>query len=297
MTEKDKEQSLWKRFFTNLRYKYKLVVMNESTMEERLSLRLSRLNVIIIFVLVSFLSVLFTIFIISVTSLKEYIPEYASVEKVKQVYINNVRIDSLTKVVEARDLYLKNIKETILQGKPPKETDTLLLQQNKNIDYKNISMSHSFEDSMLREEWEDKEKYDLIYYPDKQTQKGINSFMFFSPVGGQVVAGFNIKKKHYGVDLTADKDEPVKATLDGMVVLSTWTYETGYIIVIQHESNLVSVYKHNSVLLKKEGDFVKAGDPIAISGNSGEQTTGPHLHFELWYNGSPVNPSDFVIFD
>jgi len=296
MTDKDQDQSRWKLLFTNLRYKYKLVITNESTMEERFNFRISRLNVILLFVLISLFSISFTIFVIWVTPLKEYIPGYASVDKVKQVYINNVRIDSLKNAIDARDLYLNNLKETILQGKPPKEIDTLLLQQNKNIDYKNIKMGHSVEDSLLREEWEDKEKYDLIYYPDKQTQKGISSFMFFSPVGGQVVAGFNLKKKHYGVDLTAEKNEPVKATLEGMVVLSAWTYETGYLVVIQHESNLVSVYKHNSVLLKKEGDFVKAGDPIAISGNSGEQTSGLHLHFELWYNGSPVNPSDFVVF-
>lgn len=297
MANKNKDQNLVKRLFTNLRYKYKFVMMNESTMEERLTFRLSRLNVIIVFVLISLFSVTFTIFIISVTPLKEYIPGYASVERVKQVYINDQRIDSLSKALDARDLYLKNIKETILQGKPPKEKDTLLLKKNKNIDYKNIKMSHSEEDSMLREEWDDKEKYDLIYYPDKQAQKGISSFMFFSPVEGQVVGGFNLKKKHYGVDLTAEKDEPVKATLDGMVLLATWTVETGYVVVIQHESNLISVYKHNSVLLKKEGDFVKAGDPVAISGNSGELTSGKHLHFELWYNGNPVNPSDFLIFD
>lgn len=296
MANKKPKQSWIKSFFTNLRYKYKFVMMNESTMEERLTFRLSRLNVIIIFVLISLFSVVFTIFIISLTPLKEYIPGYASVDKVKQVYINAIRIDSLKGAIDARDLYIQNLKENILQGKAPKDYDTLLLHQNKNIDYKNIKITHSEEDSLLREEWEDKEKYDLIYYPDKQNQKGISSFMFFLPVGGQVVAGFNIKKKHYGVDLSAEKDEAVKTTLDGMVVLSTWTYETGYIVVIQHESNLVSVYKHNSVLLKKEGDFVKAGDPIAICGNSGEQTSGPHLHFELWYNGNPVNPSDFIVF-
>ena len=296
--EENKEKQTWiKRLFTDLRYKYKLVVMNESTMEERLNFRLSRLNVIIALVLISFFSIAFTIVVIWITPLKAYIPGYASVKEVKQVYINKMKVDSLEKEIEARDLYLKNFKETILMGKEPPQADSSILKKNKNIDYKNIKITNSEDDSMLRTEWEEKEKYDLIYYPDKQTQNGIGSFMFFSPVRGVITNGFNVRKKHYGVDVAGTKDEAVKATLDGMVILATWTYETGYIIAIQHHSNLVSVYKHNSVLLKKEGDYVKAGDPIAIIGNSGELSSGPHLHFELWYNANPVNPADFVVFE
>ncbi len=297
MKKETGKPSLRKRLFTNLRYKYKLVIMEESTLEEKLSFRLSRLNVIIVFVLVSLFSVASTIFIISVTPLKEYIPGYASVERVKQVYINSLKVDSLERALDARDLWIKNFRENILLGKTPPPADTNVLKKNKNIDYENIKITRSVQDSLLRQEWEDKEKYDLIYYPDKQTQKGISSFMFFSPVRGTITSGFNIKKKHYGIDLTSDKNAAVKATLDGMVIISTWTYETGYVIAIQHQSNLISVYKHNSVLLKKEGDYVKAGDPIAIIGNSGELSSGPHLHFELWYDTNPVNPADFVVFE
>ncbi len=296
MTKEIKKQGFFKRIFSNMRHKYKLTIMDESTMEELLLFRLSRYNVLIVLVLLSSFLVVSTIFIIAVTPLKEYIPGYASVEKVKQVYVNNLRIDSLERAIEARDLYLKNFKEIILEGKNPSPADSSVLMKKSGVDYENISMKHSTDDSLLRMEWEDRERYDLVYYPDKTSSSGINSFIFFSPVRGKIISGFNAQKGHYGIDILGDQDAAIKATLDGIVILSSWTYETGYIIAIQHSSNLISVYKHNSVLLKHEGDPVQAGDPIAIIGNSGELSSGPHLHFELWYNLNPVNPADFVTF-
>ncbi|MBN2746171.1 MAG: M23 family metallopeptidase [Bacteroidales bacterium] len=296
MTKEQKKQGFFKRIFSNMRHKYKLTIMDESTMEELLLFRLSRLNVLIVLVLLSSFLVVSTIFIIAVTPLKEYIPGYASVEKVKQVYVNNLRIDSLERAIEARDLYLKNFKEIILEGKNPTPADSAVLMKKSGLDYENIAMKHSVDDSLLRMEWEDRERYDLVYYPDKTSVGGINSFIFFSPIRGKIISGFNAKKGHYGIDILGDQDAAIKATLDGIVILSSWTYETGYVIAIQHFSNLISVYKHNSVLLKHEGDPVQAGDPIAIIGNSGEFSSGPHLHFELWYNLNPVNPADFVTF-
>lgn len=296
MADTTKKSGFIKRLFSNLRHKYMLSILDESTMEKKFTFRLSRLNVVIVLVLVSLLSVVFTLFIIYVTPLKEYIPGYASVEKIKQVYINNARIDSLQSTIDARDLYLKNLKETILMGLPPSEIDSSVMHKNKEVDYKNITLSHSPEDSLLRQEWEDREKFDLEYYPDKQSPQGISSFIFYTPARGKVVSGFNAQKRHYGIDINGEKDAAIKATLDGIVILSSWTYETGHVIAIQHASNLISVYKHNSVLLKHEGDPVQAGDPIAIIGDSGELSSGPHLHFELWYNLRPVNPSDFITF-
>jgi murein DD-endopeptidase MepM/ murein hydrolase activator NlpD len=124
----------------------------------------------------------------------------------------------------------------------------------------------------------------------------LNDYFFFAPLKGVITNGFNPASNHYGVDITSKENDAVKATLDGTVVLSTWTLATGNVIIIQHKDNIISVYEHNSVLMKKAGDQVKAGDVIAIVGNSGELTTGPHLHFELWYQGSPVNPIDYVTF-
>ena len=286
-----------RKFFSHFRNKYKLVIMNELTYEERLSIRLSRMNVFILSTFLALILVSLTLFLIWITPLKEFIPGYASVEKVKQVYINEFRIDSLTNEIRQRDLFLKNFQTRILKGENLEGFDSISPQINENIDYQNIPDIKSSQDSVLRSEWEQRDNYNLSHYPSKNYNSGISRFVFFTPVHGSVINGFDSKNKHYGVDILSKKDSPIKATLDGTVILSTWTFEGGYVIAIQHEDDLMSVYKHNSTLLKPQGARVKAGDPIAIIGNTGEQSSGPHLHFELWYQRNPVNPADFINFD
>ncbi len=298
MAKDNSKQGLIKRIFRNWNYKYKLVVMNELTFEEHMTFRLSRMNILILYVSLSIISVAFTIFMIYETSLKEYIPGYASVDQVKQVYINQFRIDSLELEIKQRDIYLSNFKHRILLGEDLDENDTMLSKINKSIDYKNIPDSKSPQDSLLRSEWEKGADYDLVYYNNGQHKNsGIGRFVFFAPIHGIIINGFDTKNAHYGVDILGKKDTPIKSTLDGIVIFSAWTYENGYVIAIQHEDNLISVYKHNSSLLKAEGDKVKAGDVIAIIGNTGKFTSGPHLHFELWYYRKPTNPADFINFD
>ncbi len=290
------KQSWFKRLFTNLKYKYKLVIMNESTFDEKLSVRISRLNVFIVFGIVTLLSIAFTIFVIYITPLKEYIPGYASVDRVKQVYVNQQKIDSLEHRIKQQGMYIENLKTRILMGQNLEENDSIVLQKNDNIDYNNLDVEPSREDSLLRREWESVPEYELAYTNTKSGNV-ISRMFFIAPVRGTISSGFNEKIKHYGIDILGEKDAPVKACLDGTVILSTWTYDFGYVIAIQHSQNLVSVYKHNSTLLKKEGDLVSAGDPVAIIGNTGEQSTGPHLHFELWYKMSPLNPAQFISFE
>lgn len=142
---------------------------------------------------------------------------------------------------------------------------------------------------------ETEEKYNL-FNKAGSTPGNISNFIFLQPLKGAITNRFNIKKQHYGVDVVAPKNEAIKATLDGTVIFAEWTVETGYVIQLQHADNIVSIYKHNSVLHKKVGDHVKAGEVVAIVGNSGEFSTGPHLHFELWYNGIPINPEDYMMF-
>ena len=149
---------------------------------------------------------------------------------------------------------------------------------------------------MLRDEIESEEQYNLLATDEGDASKGIAAFFFFTPLKGLVTASFDPGKEHYGVDVAAAKNEAVKACLEGTVIIATWTSETGHVIQVQHGNNLVSVYKHNSVLLKKSGDRVNAGEAIAIIGESGELSSGPHLHFELWYEGKPVDPSEFMTF-
>ena len=155
----------------------------------------------------------------------------------------------------------------------------------------------SKEDSALRAKWENVPDYELSYSSASSNDGGISRFFFMAPLKGTISSGFNAKKKHFGIDILGKKDEPIKACLDGLVILSTWSYDYGYIITVQHDDAIISVYKHNSALLKKEGDLVRAGDPIAIIGNTGNQSSGPHLHFEIWYNMNPINPARFISFE
>jgi len=172
-----------------------------------------------------------------------------------------------------------------------------LVKPTENMtNYDTITISKSKEDSALRTEIESQNQYNIGLYNEDKPQNSIKNFYFFTPLKGTISNNYSLKEQHYGIDIVASPNDAIKATLDGIVILAAWTLETGYVIAIQHQSNLISVYKHNSVLLKKEGMFVKAGEPIAYVGNSGELTSGPHLHFELWYNGNPVDPKEYISF-
>ena len=174
--------------------------------------------------------------------------------------------------------------------------ETKVSKQDTTVRYEHIHIKPSAGDSLLRKQIESQDVYSLAFNPSKSQKNGVADFLFFMPLKGVVTNSFNAKEEHFGVDIAAPENEAIKAALDGTVTISTWTSETGYVIQIQHENNLISVYKHNSTLLKKSGQFVKAGDVIAIIGNSGELSTGPHLHFELWYNGNPIDPQEYMIF-
>ena len=291
------DQSWFKRLFTNLNYKYKLVIMNESTFDEKVSFRISRMLVFIVFGLVTMVSIAFTIFMIYITPLKEYIPGYASVDRVRLVYVNKLKTDSLEHEIAQRDLWLENFQRRILLGEELEGDDSIVLKKNSDIDYSNIDVKKSPEDSILRAKWEKIPDYELSSTNPSANRDGISRFFFMAPVKGTVSSGFSAQKKHYGIDILCKKNEPVKACLDGIVIMSTWTYDYGYIIAVQHDKDIISVYKHNSALLKHEGDLVSAGDPIAIVGNTGKQTSGPHLHFEIWYNMNPVNAARFISFE
>ncbi|MCX6230261.1 MAG: M23 family metallopeptidase [Bacteroidetes bacterium] len=295
------EQNARIKWLKKLKNKYRLVVMNDDTFEEKLSFRLSRLNVFIAIGSVSILLIFATTYIIAFTPLREYIPGYTNMKLSKESYINALKVDSLKQEVKSREVYLNNIK-MIMEGKVI--TDPASKQtKDTSIKYNTITIKKSKEDSILRKQIESENKYDLSSQdltmdatdlPNINTS--ISNFFYFTPLKGIVINGFDAVKQHYGVDIAGKKDDIIKSVLDGTVIFSNWTLETGYIIGIQHQHNLISVYKHNSALLKKAGDYVKAGDPIAFIGNSGELSSGPHLHFELWYNGNPVNPKDYISF-
>jgi murein DD-endopeptidase MepM/ murein hydrolase activator NlpD len=285
-----------RKFIDKLRNKYKLVILNDETYEEKLSFRLSRLNVFVLTGIVTILLILLTTFLIAFTPLKEYIPGYPDVTLYEKLYRLQGRADSLEVDARVKAVYLENLKR-ILQGNDTNER--LEEPPGDMAKYDDIKISRSREDSILRSEYETQNKsgnYLSLQGSHTGSNTDINSFSFFTPMRGIITSKFNPREKHFGIDVVAVQNEAIKATLDGVVVFTGWTLETGYVIGIQHSHDLFSVYKHNSALLKEQGAFVKAGDPIAIVGSSGELSTGPHLHFELWYNGTPVNPADFMIF-
>jgi murein DD-endopeptidase MepM/ murein hydrolase activator NlpD len=278
--------------FQRLKHKYRLVILNEDSFEEKMSLRLSQLNVFVVVGLSSFVLIALVILLIAFTPLREFIPGYANINVRKEGIRNTLRTDSLAIAIAEKDLYIENLKH-IIQGEPIEFDDKVVV--DTSVNYQGITNNPVSEDSLLRDMIETEEKYNL-FSSAGSTPGNISSFIFFSPLKGTVTNRFNTKKQHFGVDVVAPKNEIIKATLDGTVIFAGWTSETGYVIQLQHDNNLVSIYKHNSVLHKKEGAHIKAGEAIAIVGNSGELSTGPHLHFELWYNGIPINPEDYMMF-
>jgi len=292
MTEEKKKSTFWMK----IRNRYRLVVMNDDTFEEKFSLKLTPLNIFIVAGLVSIIMIILTVSLVAFTPLREYIPGYGSEVNTRKELVNlTLKLDSLQYELSLRSTAMDNIKN-IISGNvsgdsvsQKEKTKTVAIPKNSDI-------KPSKEDSAFRAQVESQDKYSLAFSERKTGKESISNFFFFTPVKGMVTASFNTSQEHYGVDIAAKENEPIKATLDGTVLFAGWTSETGYTIEIQHSNNLVSAYKHNSVLLKKAGQFVKAGEAIAVIGNSGEQTSGPHLHFELWYNGNAIDPQEYMVF-
>ncbi|MFA4852307.1 MAG: M23 family metallopeptidase [Bacteroidales bacterium] len=290
--EKKKKRS----FFQKLKSKYRLVIMNDETFEERVSFRLSRMNVFVVAGALIILLIIITTYIIAFTPLREYIPGYGSSESNRNIRELMLKADSLEEDLKNKDLYLFNIKNIIegkeIAGNLPEKPDSTVTGYDK------ITFAKSKEDSILRVEMEKQDQYNIAVTenPTTSSVSSISNFFFFTPLKGMITNNYDPAEEHYGIDIVAAKNEAIKATLDGTVIFAGWTLKTGYTIALQHQENLISVYKHNSALLKKEGDYVKAGEAIAIIGETGELSTGPHLHFELWYDGVSVNPDDYMVF-
>jgi murein DD-endopeptidase MepM/ murein hydrolase activator NlpD len=281
-----------RKFIDRIRHRYRLVVMNDDTFEENFSLRLTPLGFFILLASVTIIMTIFVTSLIAFTPLREYIPGYADVSMRRDLIKITQRSDSLEQSMIERNAFMENIGN-VLKGNI--KTDSAQNRPDKSKDYNKLNMNASKKEEALKAGIESQDKYSLAYGTESN-KSGISNFFFFTPLKGFVSEQFKSKEQHFGVDVVGPENESVNVTLDGTVILATWSSETGYTITVQHSNNLISVYKHNSVLLKKVGDYVKAGEPIAIIGNSGEQTTGPHLHFELWYNGKAINPQDYIVF-
>jgi len=272
--------------------KYRLVILNENTFEEQVSFKLTRLNVFVLFMITSFSLIIGTIFLIAFSPLREYIPGYSSTALSNRANQLSYKTDSILGAVKYNEKYYEAIKK-VLNGEVSPEKFN---KDSVNKEIKNqmslADLKPSTEDLELREEVAKNEKYSIPNSGDLDRE-----YLFIPPVKGRLTSAFDFKSKHYAVDIAVDKDTPVKSASDGIVVFAEWTSETGNVLILKHKSGLLSVYKHNSKLLKKQGDYVDSGEVIAISGSTGELSTGPHLHFELWDKGAPLDPSDYIDFE
>ena len=285
MQDKEGREKYWSKLF----HKYRFVIMKDSSFEEKLSVKLTRINVIAFLATLVFLCFFSTMLLIAYTPLSEYVPGKSSIEVQKSLIELNIKSDSLEAILVSRSVYLENINK-IINGEELVTPENYAEITNTQIP---ISFEKSKEDSLFRVKLEAEDK-SSIYKKNKPNNN--TTLMFFTPLTGLISDGYNNKTKHFGIDLVAKEKSRISSVLEGTVIISHWAYETGYVIGVQHKNDYLSFYKHNSVLLKSVGDYVNAGDHIAIIGNSGEFSSGPHLHFELWHKGIPVNPENYISF-
>ncbi len=278
---------------------YRLVVMNDETFEEVGSYRLTRLNVYILASSILVILVIFVTLAIAFTPLKEYIPGYGDAQAISKSRNLEKKLSEAEKQLEATELYIKTIKKVLTGNIEPQEEE-IIPEEDLSLDSMDYDVDPIPEDYALRTEIERDEMQSLGNIGSAVVSSNDNSLeqlYFVKPVKGAVVSDdYHAEKEHYGIDLVGSTNSPILSTLGGVVILSDYTFETGYVIAVQHSNNLISFYKHNSKLLKKVGDKVNAGEAIAIIGNTGELSEGPHLHFELWYNSKPVDPRAFIPF-
>ena len=279
------------RLWDRLKYKYKLSVINETSYEEVFNFRLSQLHVLTALSVLAVILVVLTILLIAFTDLREFIPGYPDGNMRQMIAQNALRVDSLENELLKRDRFFKSIRLVFNGG----DTTSLERSREDTARYRNdtIRFQISEQENEFRAAIEERERFNLSLGMKEQNH---DYYHFFPPVEGIVTQSFDEKKRHYGTDIVAKANAKVAAVLDGVVIFTDWTVKTGYVIQVQHTNDLISVYKHNSILLKKQGDYVRAGEVLGVVGNTGEESSGPHLHFELWRAGNPLNPENFIKF-
>ena len=272
------------------RNKFRFIIVNDDTFEEIITLKLSPLNIFVFSVIAIISTIALTTTVIAFTSLKELIPGHASSKLRREAIELALTSDSIQAALERNERYINGVKR-ILDGEV---IDTVLKEIEEKYTDSTISLTlsnPSTQDSAFRKWVEQENAFTL-----NQSGANLGIPQLISPLEGIITSGFDKVGEHYAIDIAAAANTPIKTCHEGTVIFADWTSETGNIIIIQHENNLISAYKHNSALLKEVGEFVRSGEAIAIIGNSGENSTGPHLHFELWYEGAPIDPLGFIKF-
>ena len=290
MSKKNKQSN---KIINKLTSRYRMLVVNEETFEEQFQFRLSRLNVIILSIFVFSIFSVGLFFTIAYTPLREYIPGYDSSEIRKNAIENLFITDSLINIYKKNSRYLNSVKK-VLTGENLDEsfiTNNNLEKDSLTEEFNELIKGNKA-DSILRKIVDQEDKYNIDQNFLLNTKVFLNA-----PAKGPISQGFNMKEEHFAVDIVLEENYPIKSIADGTVIFSEWTAQTGYVIIIIHNYGFMSVYKHNSSLSKKQGELVLAGEVIAAAGNTGEYSTGWHLHFELWLDGYPMNPEQFLNFN
>lgn len=273
--------------------KYRLVFMDEETFEEKASMRLSRLNIFVFGTVFSLLIIISTTLFIIYTPLRQYILGFSEVESKRETINLAFKVDSLENEMRKNELYLASIKKVLTGDVMHKEINKDSLYEVHKFDPKSVDLSPNRQDSLLRQEVAEEDRFNVFEKALYQNRE----ILLFPPVSGGIISSeYEPQIRHYGIDIVAPEGSAVKSVADGTVIFAEWTIATGYVIIIEHKENLVSAYKHNASLVKQQGDQVRAGEVIATVGNTGELSTGTHLHFELWSNGYPMNPKNYIEF-
>ena len=279
-----------KAFWHNIKFKYKLTIINENTLEEVVGIHVSKLNGLSVIFLTCTIIFLVAGIIIVFTPLRNYLPGYMNPEIRRQVVENRLKADSLNHYLERQTHYVMNIQD-IISGHV--NTDTVQSIDSLTTIRAEQLMERSKEEEEFRKQYEVKEQYNLRAVVGHRDGAGL---IFYRPTRGIKLADFNQDAKHYGIDLLVLPSESILSTLDGTVVFAGYTADAGYMIQLQHTQNFISVYKYCGRLLKKAGDKVKGGEVIAIGGKPDSDKNSPRMHFELWHRGNPIHPEKYVVF-
>lgn len=271
-----------------LKYKFRIVFTSYESFEERKKFKFNRLGFLSLSLLAAIIIITITSVTIAYTPLRELIPGYPDKETKKAIIANAIRLDSLENEILLRDQYLLNMKQVLL-GEEPFNPELELSSEARDSSAQNISIS----DQVISR---NTEVNTSNFTPSNSANELPWSTIFFPPVKGVITNSFDPAHGHYGTDIVTPDNETVHASLDGTIILANWTIETGYTIQIQHNHNYITVYRHLKKITKNSGDKVSAGDIIGYYGNTGEISFGPHLHFEIWHNGTPVDPEKLIEF-
>jgi len=289
MSEKRlKRQLLKKRLFT----KNRLVILNEDTFEEIFSLKLTLMNVFVVATVGAVLIIFVTSYIIAFTPLREYIPGYASSQLKKDATELALKSDSLTNALRKNEAYIESIKRVLTGDLDYAKLSRDSITAGQSVNAAEVDLKPSAEDLQLRKQVEQEDKYNLF---EQATSKvGI---VLFPPVKGTITEKYNARDKHFAIDVALAKDTPIKSVANGTVIFADWTPTNGNVVILRHKDGIISVYKHCESITRHQGDIVRTGEVIAIAGSTGEQSTGVHLHFELWKDGYPIDPTQFIEFE